>query len=90
MLKGEPPSSVRSKASLFLVGKNSRGHWVVRDQDGLFGGLFVNRAEAFKFALFENGHRPQAVIFVPGTLELNLSGNIPHRAAADAPLARAA
>ena len=44
------------------------------DQKGLCGGLFVDRTEAVKFAMFENGHRPQAVIMVPGILELNMSG----------------
>jgi hypothetical protein len=73
MDKGEPPSSSHSKASPFLVGRNSHGEWVVRDKAGLRGGLFVNRAEALKFAMFENGRRPQAVILVPETLELNLT-----------------
>jgi hypothetical protein len=72
MDNGEPPSSSRAK-SLFRVGKNSRGNWVVQDQTGLCGGMFVNRAEAVKFAMFENGNRPQAVIMVPGILELDLS-----------------
>jgi hypothetical protein len=35
--------------------------------------MFVNRAEAVKFAMFENGNRPQAVIMVPGILELDMS-----------------
>jgi hypothetical protein len=74
MVKGEPPSANCSKSSLFLIGKNSRGNWVVQDQKGLRGGLFVDRAEALKFAMFENGNRPQAVIMVPGILELNMSG----------------
>jgi hypothetical protein len=69
----EPPSSQRA-ASLFMIGKDSEGHWVVQDQQGLHGGLFVDRAQALKFALFENGNRPQAVLMVPGTLELNMSG----------------
>jgi hypothetical protein len=72
MDNAEPPSSSRAK-SLFRVGKNSRGNWVVQDQTGLCGGMFVNRAEAVKFAMFENGNRPQAVIMVPGILELDLS-----------------
>jgi hypothetical protein len=59
---------------LFLLGKNRRGNWVVQSQHGLRGGLFVSRAEALKFALFENGHRPELVITVPGVLELDLSG----------------
>jgi hypothetical protein len=74
MVKGEPPSASCSNSSLFLIGKNSRGNWVVQDQKGLCGGLFVDRAEALKFAMFENGNRPQAVIMVPGVLELDMSG----------------
>ena len=60
--------------SLFRIGKNSSGNWVVQDQTGLCGGLFVDRAEAVKFAMFENGNRPQAVIMVPGILELDMGG----------------
>lgn len=62
-----------SSRSQFLIGKDSRGHWVVRDERGLCGGLFVNRAEALHFAMFENGNRPQAVTMVPGVLELDLN-----------------
>ena len=69
----KPPSPSCSRSSLFLVGRNSRGNWVVQDQNGLRGGLFVDRAEALKFAMFENGKRPQAVIMVPGILELDMS-----------------
>jgi hypothetical protein len=39
---------------------------------GLYGGLFVNRSEALRFAMLENGHRPQAVIMVPGNLEFSI------------------
>jgi hypothetical protein len=46
---------------------------VVQDSIGLRGGLFVDRAEAIKFAMYESGKRPQAVIMVPGTLELDMS-----------------
>jgi len=90
----KPPSPSCSKSSMFLVGRNSRGNWVVQDQSGLRGGLFVDRAEALKFAMFENGNRPQAVIMVPGILELDLSRKLvaSDRAtdAAPPPLARAA
>jgi hypothetical protein len=74
MDKAEPPSAPRAN-SLFRIGKNRRGQWVVQDQSGLCRGLFVSRAEAVKFAMFENGNRPQAVIMVPGILELDMSGN---------------
>jgi hypothetical protein len=73
MDKAEPPTPGDAKPSLFLVGRDSHGHWVVQDQNGLRGGLFVDRAEALKFAMFENGNRPQAVIMVPGVLELSIS-----------------
>lgn len=69
----EPPSSSCCNSSLFFIGRDSQGHWVVQDQRHLCGGLFVDRAKALKFALFENGHRPQAVIMVPGVLELDMS-----------------
>ena len=59
-------------ASLFLIGKDGRGNWVVQDQKGLYGGLFVDRTEALKFAMFENGNRPQAVVMVPGVFELDM------------------
>jgi hypothetical protein len=83
--KSEPPSSHLSRHFPMLIGKNSRGQWVVRSQDGLSGGLFVNRTEALRYALFENGRQPDAVIQVPGCLELAL--NEPLNAPATAALA---
>jgi hypothetical protein len=59
--------------NLFFIGRNIRGAWVVQDQSGLRGGLFIDRAEALRFALFENGRRPQDVLTVPGVLELDMS-----------------
>lgn len=74
----EPPSpSLCSKSSLFLIGRDRAGHWVVRDLQGLRGGLFVGRAEALKYALFENGNRPQAVVMVPGVLEFDVGAGAP-------------
>jgi hypothetical protein len=76
MKQAEPPSVKScSSSSLFLVGKDSRGNWVVQEQHGICGGLFVNRAEALRFAMFENGNRPQAVVMVPGVFELDITGN---------------
>jgi hypothetical protein len=70
----KPPSSQsRSDSSLFFIGKDRRGNWVVQDQRGLRGGLFVDRKEALKFAMFENGNRPQAVVMIPGVLELDMN-----------------
>ena len=75
MRQGEKFLSGGSEASLFLIGQNRRGQWVVQDQRGLRGGLFVSRAAAFKFALFENGRRPELVVEMPGRFELDLSAN---------------
>jgi len=70
MGQAEPPSS---STPLFYIGRDSHGRWVVQDQKHLCGGLFVDRATALKFALFENGHKPQAVVMVPGVFELDMS-----------------
>jgi hypothetical protein len=63
------------KTPLFLIGQNRRGNWVAKMKHGLTGGLFINRAAALKFALFENGNHPEAVIAVPGVLELDMGAN---------------
>jgi len=57
----------------FQIGRNSRGNWVVQDDQGLCGGLFVDRNQALRFAMLENGSHPQAVIMVPGIFELDLN-----------------
>lgn len=72
MKQTEPPSC---GSSIVLIGKNSRGSWVAQEQSGLYGGLFINRAAAVKFALFENGHHPEAIVDAPSVLELILSGS---------------
>lgn len=61
-----------ASARMFRIGKDHDGRWVAQDQQGLCGGLFVDRAQALKFAMFENGNRRQAVIFVPYVLDLAL------------------
>jgi hypothetical protein len=85
--KGEPPSRYNSQ-SCFLVGKDSQGHWVVKDQKGLRGGLFVDRAQALKYAMHEIADRMQAVIMVPGILELDMSGPSPALARSNRPILR--
>jgi hypothetical protein len=93
MDKSEPPSPAHLNSPLFKVGKDSHGNWVVQDQSGRCGGLFVNRAEALKFAMFESGN-PQAVIMVPGVFELDMSRKPPAlrsmQAAAAVPVHQAA
>ena len=72
MRQAEPPSIVPCSRPLqFQIGRDSRGNWVVQDDRGLCGGLFIDRAQALRFAMLENGSRPQAVIMVPGVFELD-------------------
>jgi hypothetical protein len=72
----KPPSpQPQPNSSLFYIGKDSRGNWVVQDRSGMRGGLFIDRAEALRYALFENGNRPRAVVMVPGIFELDMSRN---------------
>ncbi len=66
----EPPSPI---STIVLIGRNSRGGWVAQEQNGLYGGLFVSRAEAVRYALFENGHHPEHIVASPGALELDMS-----------------
>jgi hypothetical protein len=61
-----------TRTAPWLIGKDREGHWVVRDQSGMHGGIFINRAEALRFAFFENGRHPQAAVMVPGVLELDM------------------
>ena len=70
--QAEPPSLFRPP--VFMVGQNRRGNWVVRDQKGVCGGLFVTRDAALRFARAENGYQPQAVVIVSGNLELDMTG----------------
>jgi hypothetical protein len=72
----EPPSC-SSASSIVLIGKNSRGNWVAQEQNGLYGGLFVNRAQAVKYALFENGHHPETIVELSREIELDMSSKLP-------------
>ena len=70
----EPPSCSPAISTIIFIGRNRRGDWVAREQNGLFGGLFVNRAQAFKYALFENGHHPETIVELPREVELDIPG----------------
>jgi hypothetical protein len=65
--ESEPPSS----SSVFMIGQDSRGNWVVRDQNGLRGGLFVGRAEALRYVRDEAENHPRAIVIVNGAFELH-------------------
>ena len=57
----EPPSCSAASKIIF-IGRSKTGSWIAMEQNGLHGGMFVSRAAAFKYALFENDHRPETVV----------------------------
>ena len=76
----EPPSC-SSASTIVFIGRNRSGQWVAQEQSGLYGGLFVNRAQAVKYALFENGHHPETIIELSREIELDMKGKLPSSAA---------
>jgi hypothetical protein len=66
-------SELPSCSSIFMIGRDSGGNWVVRDQSGLRGGLFVGRAEALRYVGSESGSRPSAVVVINGVFDLDVS-----------------
>ncbi len=70
----EPPPSCSSASAIVFIGRNSRGKWVAQEQHGLFGGLFVSRKDAVKYALFENGRHPETIVEVSRQIELDMGG----------------
>jgi hypothetical protein len=71
----EPPSC-SSASPIIFIGRNSRGNWVAQEQNGRYGGLFVNRAQAFKYALFENGRHPETIVELSREIELDMGGKL--------------
>jgi len=67
----EPPSWLRPP--LFMLGQDLRGNWVVQEQKGARGGLFVDRTAALRFIRAETGSKPQTIIMVSGNLELDVA-----------------
>jgi len=63
-----------------IIGRNRAGMWVVRDPLGMHGGVFISRAQAFRFATSDPG-RPQMALTVPYVIEFD-EGR-PQRAAKD-------
>jgi hypothetical protein len=72
----EPPSC-SSASTIVFIGRNRSGNWVIQQQNGLYGGLFVNRAQAVKYALFENGHHPETIVELSREIELDMGGKLP-------------
>jgi hypothetical protein len=84
-IKLDEPPSCSSASNIVFIGRNSRGQWVAQQQNGLYGGLFVNRAQAVKYALFENGRHPETIVELSREIELDMnngSSAVPSQATA--------
>ncbi len=68
----EPPSRSPKAPTVVFVGRNRCGQWVAQEQNGLYGGLFVSRAQAVKYALFENGQHPETILELSREIELDM------------------
>ena len=71
----EPPSCNSTALPLVFIGRNRKGDWVAQQQNGLYGGLFVSRAQAIKYALFENGRHPETIVELSRGIELDMGGS---------------
>ena len=58
--------------SIVFLGRNCRGNWVARSQLGTFGGLFLTRGHALKYAPARNGYRPDSIVELSFSIELDL------------------
>lgn len=71
-MKLDEPASCSLTVPTVFVGKNRRGNWIACEQNGRFGGLFVNRVQAFKYALHKNGHHPETIVELLHEIELDI------------------
>ncbi len=71
MIQQDIKAAGAARLSCLLIGQDHEGHWVVKDARSLCGGLFANRTEAIRFAMYECQRRPQSVIMLPDGLELD-------------------
>ncbi len=71
MIERKSVKAASAGGSRLFIGQDHCGRWVVRDAESLCGGLFANRTEAIRFAMYECQRRPQSVIMLPGGLELD-------------------
>jgi hypothetical protein len=65
-----------SEKPCWLVGRNSRGHWIACDRSSQHGGFFASLTAAQRYARLQTIGRDATIVMVKGQLELDLS--LPH------------
>lgn len=68
MGQSRPIRPLDGTSHLFLVGQSKHGFWVARDLEGRSEGIFREKKDALRFAMFEGGH-PNAVMLSPSAVE---------------------
>jgi hypothetical protein len=56
-----------------MVGQDRCGNWVVQDQSGDRGGLFVSRKAALRYVSDENREQQWPVVMFSGIIELDVN-----------------
>jgi hypothetical protein len=60
-----------------MVGQDRGGNWVVQEQSGDRGGLFVTRDAALRYVRDENREQQWPVVMISGIIELDVNGRPP-------------
>jgi hypothetical protein len=71
MIQQDIKAASAASLTCLFIGQDRSGHWVVKDARSFCGGLFANRTEAIRFAMYECQRRPQSVIMLPDGLEFD-------------------
>jgi hypothetical protein len=61
----------QASRSYFILGRNARGLWVIRENTGRSGGVFLSREAALRFARLESPNAHFAVVHVPEVVEFD-------------------
>jgi hypothetical protein len=68
-----PEEEVPPEPLCFELGRDQGGHWIVRETNGLCGGLFASEKAAVSYAKFESARRGSVIRLVSDPIELNCS-----------------
>jgi hypothetical protein len=61
----------QASRSYFILGRNARGLWVIRENTGRSGGVFLSREAALRFARLESPSAYYAVVHVSDIVEFD-------------------
>jgi hypothetical protein len=64
---------VPSERLSFELGRDHEGLWIVREKNGLYGGLFASEKAAIQYAKFESADRKSVIRIISDPIELNCS-----------------